>query len=147
LDSRARSPAHSQEARLLSMSSPLGARIAVPALTVLLLSCNANVAATTTAAQAAPAPRAPVAPQQAIPFGDSGGAQKLEPFFPGTTYDPAVPAPDSLLRQPLGTFTAHHAEILAAIRAMEAKSPRMKVISTGRTHEGRELVAVAIALP
>jgi len=82
-----------------------------------------------------------------IPFGDSGKSQTLELFFPGTTYDPAVPAPDTLLRQPLGTFTAHHHEILAAMRAMEAKSPRMKVITTGRTHEGRELVCVVVALP
>ena len=126
------------------MASILGARFAILPLTVLLLSCASGPPATAMSPQAA---AAPPPSQQVIPFGDSGAAQKLEPFFPGTTYDPAVPAPDSLLRQPLGTFTAHHAEILAAIRAMEAKSPRMKVIPTGRTHEGRELVAVAIALP
>jgi hypothetical protein len=83
--------------------------------------------------------------RQVISFGDSGRGGKQEPFFPGTTYDAAVPAPDTLLRQPLGTFTAHHHEILAALRAMEAKSPRMKVIPIGRTHEGRELVAVVVA--
>jgi hypothetical protein len=100
--------------------------------------------------QAAPTapPQAPAtAPPTVIPFGDSGRKEKLAPLFPGTTYDAAIPSPDSLLRQPLGTFTAHHAEILAALRAMEAKSNRMKVVTTGRTHEGRELVYVVIASP
>jgi hypothetical protein len=82
-----------------------------------------------------------------IRFGDSATSTELQPFFPGTTYDANVPAPDTLLRQPLGTFTAHHAEILAAMRAMEAKSSRMKVVSFGRTHEGRELAYVVVASP
>jgi hypothetical protein len=82
-----------------------------------------------------------------IRFGDSASGITPPPIFEGTTYDPNVPNPDSLLRQPLGTFTAHHAEIVAAMRAMEAKSPRMKVVTFGRTHEGRELVYVIIASP
>ena len=95
----------------------------------------------------APAPTTTQQPPSVIPFGDSGAKEKLAPLFPSTTYDPAIPAPDTLLRQPLGTFTAHHAEILAALRAMEAKSNRMKIVTTGRTHEGRELVDVVIASP
>ncbi len=89
-------------------------------------------------AQPAPGPRT-------IRFGDSVRDEQLTPMFPGTTYDPKVPVPDSLLRQPLGTFTAHHAEILAALRAMAEKSPRMRIFTFGRTHEGRELVGVIIA--
>jgi len=80
-----------------------------------------------------------------IRFGDSVREGELAPMFPGTTYDSKVPVPDSLLRQPLGTFTAHHAEILAAMRAMANASPRMRIFSFGRTHEGRELVGVVIA--
>ena len=48
--------------------------------------------------------------------------------------------PDTLLRQPLGTFTAHHHEILAALRSMAEKSPRMRIVPFGHTHEGRELL-------
>ncbi len=96
-------------------------------------------------ARAMQAPSAPA--QKVIPFGDSGRGDKLEPFFPGTAYDPDVPAPDVLLRQPLGTFTAHHAEILAALRAMEAKTQRMRIVPFGRTHEGRELVYAVIGSP
>jgi hypothetical protein len=130
----------------------------LPAL--LLLGCASATDAHPMTPQAAPgsqAARAPGAspapassqqpPPSVIPFGDSGRKDKLAPLFPGTTYDPAIPAPDTLLRQPLGTFTAHHAEILAALRAMEAKSNRMKILPTGRTHEGRELVCVVIASP
>src|SRR5258705_4685090 len=124
------------------MAALLAARFPVDSLTSLLLSCASSVPANAMPPQAAAAPA-----QRGIPFGDSGKGQKLEPFFAGTTYDAAVPAPDTLLRQPLGTFTAHHAEILAALRAMEAKCPRMKIIPTGRTHEGRELVCVVIAAP
>lgn len=85
--------------------------------------------------------------QRTIRFGDSVRNETLAPIFPGTSYDARVPVPDSLLRQPLGTFTAHHAEILAALRAMAEKSERMRVFSFGRTHEGRELVGVIIASP
>ncbi len=82
-----------------------------------------------------------------IHFGDSVTGVVPGPIFANTTYDPKVPNPDTLLRQPLGTFTAHHAEIMAAMRAMAAKSDRMRVVPFGRTHEGRELVSVIIASP
>jgi hypothetical protein len=82
-----------------------------------------------------------------IHFGDSWMQRDLPPFFAGTTYDAAIPNPDTLLRQPVGTFTAHHAEIMAAMRAMAAKSNRMRVVPFGVTHEGRELVSVVIASP
>lgn len=114
---------------------------------LLLLGCATSPQGAPASTPPAPAPAATSAPQTVIPFGDSGRKEKLAPIFPGTTYDAAIPAPDTLLRQPLGTFTAHHAEILAALRAMEAKSDRMKIVTTGRTHEGRELVCVVIASP
>jgi len=110
-------------------------------LAFLAMSCAtgapASAQATPTAARA----------RQGIPFGDSRGSRDLEPFFPGTTYAPEVPHPDTLLRQPLGTFTAHHHEILAALRAMAEKSPRMRIVPFGHTHEGRELVYVVIGSP
>ncbi len=133
------------------MSFPREIRRAIPLLTFLLLSCAAGPRASAGPAQSGSAAREDSARREAsdlvIPFGDSGKGGKLAPFFAGTTYDPDVPTPDALLRQPLGTFTAHHHEILAALRAMAAKSPRMKVVPFGRTHEGRELVYVAIGTP
>lgn len=82
-----------------------------------------------------------------IRFGDAARDYTQEPFFPGAQYDPKVPHPDSLLRQPLGSFTAHHHEILSALRAMAANNPRMLVESFGRTHEGRELAVFVISAP
>lgn len=97
---------------------------------------------------AAAAQRDAVASSQVgIPFGDVRGSTRLPAFFEGTTYDPRVPHPDTLLRQPLGTFTAHHAEVLAALRAVGAASERVRIAPFGRTHEGRELVQVVIASP
>jgi hypothetical protein len=82
-----------------------------------------------------------------IAFGDARG-DELPPFFAETTYDARVPHPDTLLRQPLGTFTAHHAEVLAALRAIAAAAPeRVRIAPFGRTHEGRELVQVVVASP
>jgi hypothetical protein len=72
-----------------------------------------------------------------IRFGDSASGVTSPPIFEGTTYDPNVPSPDSLLRQPLGTFTAHHAEIMAAMRAMEAKSAARMPRSRSRTTSRR----------
>ncbi len=105
-----------------------------------------------------PAPIAFEAPAQAptatsttaavgIAFGDARGTVQLPAFFPASTYDARVPHPDTLLRQPLGTFTAHHAEVLAALRAIDAASDRVRIAPFGNTHEGRELVQVVIASP
>lgn len=80
-----------------------------------------------------------------IHFGDSGTPRESNVFFPDTTYDAQVPHPDTLLRQPLGTFTAHHAEVMGAMRAMAQHSDRMRIVPFGKTHEGRELVSVVIA--
>lgn len=98
----------------------------------------------------APAPVAPAASSEApisLRFGDSATPRELAPIFPDTTYDSSLPTPDSSLRQPLGTFTAHHAEILAYLRKLESASPRVRLTTMGRTHEGRELVYAVIGLP
>jgi len=91
----------------------------------------------------------PVAVEHAgIAFGESNVDAKLPAFFPATTHDVRVPHPDVLLRQPLGTFTAHHDEVLSALRAIAAAaSDRVRIAPFGRTHEGRELVQVVIASP
>jgi hypothetical protein len=116
----------------------------------MVLGCAAGApasAAPTNAQQARAANAAPEHEPRTIRFGDAAAGRKLTPIFPDTTYDAAVPTPDSQLRQPLGTFTAHHAEIVSYLRALEKASPRVRVATFGRTHEGRELVWAAIGLP
>jgi len=94
-----------------------------------------------------PLPAKPPQDARTIKFGDHAAGRVLAPIFPDTTYDPKLPTPDATLRQPLGTFTAHHAEVLAYLRALERASPRIKVVTFGATHEGRELCYALIGSP
>lgn len=81
-----------------------------------------------------------------LAFGDARATgAKLPGFFASSTHDASIPHPDVLLRQPLGTFTAHHDEVLRVLRAIDAASDRVALAPFGRTHEGRELVQVVIA--
>jgi len=68
-----------------------------------------------------------------------------EPFFPGANYDAAVPTPDSVLGFRLGDHAVTHAQIEAVIKAIAAKSPRVKLVEYGKTHEGRTLYYVVVS--
>jgi murein tripeptide amidase MpaA len=67
------------------------------------------------------------------------------PFFPGANHDPNVPTPDSILGFPVGEKPASSAQIEAVIKALESKSPRCRVFTYGKTHEGRTLYNLFIA--
>jgi hypothetical protein len=110
------------------------------AFLVLALGCTTSRAAPTLAQESMPASRV-------IRFGDPPALAYDAPFFPEFERDPAVPAPDAILGVPVGSRTAHHAEILAAFRAMAAASPRVRIEPYGRTHEGRELLVAVISSP
>ncbi len=70
-----------------------------------------------------------------------------EPLLPGP-HRADLPSPDALLGFPLGSRPAHPAEILRCFRVWAAAAPdRVRIESTGFTHEGRELVAVVISAP
>ncbi|CAG1006187.1 hypothetical protein PHYC_03298 [Phycisphaerales bacterium] len=66
------------------------------------------------------------------------------PFFPGAKYNPAVPTPDSVLRFRLGDKAATHSQIEAVIKAIAAKSPRVRLFEYAKTHEGRTLYYLAV---
>ncbi len=75
-----------------------------------------------------------------------------EPFFlsPLVDYLPAsktVPTPAALLGDIAGAPTKlpYSSEVYEYMRALEKASPRVKVYSIGRTEEGREMIAVAVA--
>src|ERR1041384_1950255 len=61
-----------------------------------------------------------------------------KPFFEGASYDGSVATPKQILGFELGDRPVRHAEIEKCLRAWE-KSPRMKLVEFGRTHEGRGL--------
>ncbi|HJQ21836.1 MAG TPA: M14 family zinc carboxypeptidase, partial [Gemmatimonadaceae bacterium] len=94
------------------------------------------------------------APGQAI---DEAYTQKIreyttEPFFlsPLVDYLPAsstVPTPKAVLGDIAGAPTKlpYSSEVYAYMRMLEKATPRVKVFSIGRTEEGREMIAVAVA--
>ena len=67
------------------------------------------------------------------------------PFFPGATYDPAVPSPDSVLGFALGSRPASPAQIEAVITRIAQQSRRARLVRYGTTHEGRPLHYVVLA--
>src|SRR5579883_2347280 len=58
-----------------------------------------------------------------------------------------VPSPKDILGYYPGApkKLTYYADILKYYRTLEAKSPRVKVVSTGKTDEGRETVVVFVA--
>ncbi|HEX6884526.1 MAG TPA: M14 family zinc carboxypeptidase, partial [Planctomycetota bacterium] len=128
------------------MSSPARTLLLVP----LLLGCSAPPGSAQAGAAAPSSGQEPSrAPDafQPIRFGDPEALAYDAPFFPGARHDAAVVTPDSILGQAHGTRLAHHAEILACFRAWAASSPRIRLETFARTHEGRELVWAAISSP
>src|SRR5712675_2848277 len=109
-------------------------------------------------------PQSPLAAQQAQPFVrdpkiavDAEYTQKIkeyttEPFFnsPLTDYLPAsktVPTPKAVLGDVSGApgILPYSHEVYRYMRMLEKASPRVKVFSIGKTEEGREMIAVAVA--
>jgi hypothetical protein len=75
-----------------------------------------------------------------------------EPFFssPLVDYLPAsktVPTPKEVLGDIAGApgILPYSADVYRYMRMLEAKSPRVKVFSIGKTEEGREMIAVAVS--
>ena len=75
-----------------------------------------------------------------------------EPFFnsPLTDYLPAsktVPTPMAVLGDIAGApgILPYSGEVYRYMRLLEKASPRVKVFSIGKTEEGREMIAVAVA--
>ncbi|TAL82996.1 MAG: hypothetical protein EPN74_15020 [Rhodanobacter sp.] len=75
-----------------------------------------------------------------------------EPSFnsPLTEYLPAsptVPTPEKVLGHIAGApnYLPYSADVYRYFRALAAASPRVKVFSIGKTEEGREMIAVAVA--
>ena len=93
-------------------------------------------------------------PGQAIDeaYGKKIAEYTTEPFFnsPLTDYLPAsktVPAPTAVLGDIAGApgILPYSTDVYRYMRMLEKASPRVKVFSIGRTEEGREMIAVAVA--
>lgn len=66
-------------------------------------------------------------------------------LLPWASFDPKVPSPARVLGFETGDRPARHEEVLRYVDALVQASPRAKRIDYGLTHEGRPLVALAIA--
>jgi hypothetical protein len=126
-------------------------RLSLVALLALGTASTASVVATT-----APGGLAPYARDPAQPVDQAYTDQILKfttaPSFnsPLTDYLPAsatVPTPEKVLGHISGApnFLPYSADIYRYFRALAAASPRVKVFSIGKSEEGREMIAVAIA--
>ena len=69
------------------------------------------------------------------------------PFFPGAQYDQTVPKPNDFLLRPLGEWPLRYHELAAYLKALEGKSPRVKIETHATTFEGRKLYNVFISSP
>ena len=61
------------------------------------------------------------------------------PFYPGGTYNDAIPKPNDYLRNPVGDYPSRYHEIVPYLEALAAASDRVVLESYGSTHEGRML--------
>jgi hypothetical protein len=74
------------------------------------------------------------------------GPEFSSPLVDHLPVAPGVPSPKEVLGYHVGTpkKLTHNADLLKYYRALEAKSPRVKVMSIGSSDESRELAVVAI---
>jgi hypothetical protein len=84
----------------------------------------------------------------ALSIGTSVHAQRVASteFFPGGTYESAVPTPESVLGYPIGSYHTDYAGLerwLAALR----QSPRVRVLRYGQSEERRPLYLIIVASP
>jgi len=63
----------------------------------------------------------------------------LMDHFPGISYDPAIPTPESVLGFPLGSRPVRYDEVVRYLKALDDASPRAELHAFGHTHEGRAL--------
>lgn len=87
----------------------------------------------------------PDASGQSLRFGDPLQLQ-LPALVPGD-HDPAIPAPESVLGQAVGTRLARHDEIVELWRAWAETSERVTLRQMGATHEGRPILSAIITSP
>ncbi len=68
-------------------------------------------------------------------------------FFPGVTYDSAVPTPETILGHRIGDRFPDPASIERCIQAWTEASPRARLVEYARSHEGRPLYYVILTSP
>ncbi len=68
-------------------------------------------------------------------------------FFPGGTYDPAIPTPASYLGRSLADGPARAPEVFGYAKLLAEKSARARIVEMGTTYEGRPIFYVLLSAP
>lgn len=74
-------------------------------------------------------------------------AQDIQDFFPGGTYDPKVPPPDSIFGYRIGERFTPYADLNTYVEKLVSSSDRVQRVVYGKTYEGRLLQALIISSP
>jgi len=69
------------------------------------------------------------------------------PFFPGVSYDAAVPTAESILGFQIGKKAASHAEIEKCLKAWIGAGGRTRLFEYAKTYEGRTLYYMVVTSP
>lgn len=72
--------------------------------------------------------------------------QKYE-WWPGGSYDPEIPTPESVLGYEIGTFLTDHLQMVDYINRLSEASDRVKVIKYGQSVERRDMYLLVLASP
>ncbi len=76
---------------------------------------------------------------------DEGQGKPAAQYLPAeTTYNPAIPTPESYLGAQVGEWHVRHDQLVGYMRLLAEKSDRVTVQETGRTHENRPLLLLTI---
>lgn len=75
-------------------------------------------------------------------------AVELQDYLPeGVPYDSRIPTPGSVLGFEVGEWHVRHDQLVRYVEMLAEASPRVELIETGRTHEGRRLLLLAVSTP
>ncbi len=77
----------------------------------------------------------------------ANGMEYTAPFVEGGAYDPAVPAPESILGFPVGARPADTQEVRRYFQALSGAVKHVQLREYGVTHEGRQLFYLVVSSP
>jgi hypothetical protein len=63
------------------------------------------------------------------------------------TYDPAIPAPESILGYEIGSYLTDHGQMLEYMRKLDESTDRVRMFEYGASYEGRKMYLLAISSP
>lgn len=78
-------------------------------------------------------------------YAAAGEGIPLSELFPDVVFDPAIPTQIEMLGFEPGEKPIHHAELIAYLNAIADASPRARLITYSKSHEGRDLVCFAVS--